>query len=156
MSLNPRQMQIKAIQRDKDETKADLERDKHTFTLDAPGSVSEKTQIVAAASHLPAWEKTSTLLSHCDISASRLLLACILIACTWRPSRRPLQGAFSSLMCPSSILTICTCSSCAQMCVFLALCLLSATEDSWKSFIHAACVFAVPLCQYVLVFVYLS
>ncbi|KAL0202974.1 hypothetical protein M9458_000992, partial [Cirrhinus mrigala] len=29
--------------------RSDLERDSRTFTLDAPGSVSEKTQIVAAA-----------------------------------------------------------------------------------------------------------
>ncbi len=39
-----------ADQRDEDETKADQERDSCTFTLDAPGSVSEKTQIAAAAS----------------------------------------------------------------------------------------------------------
>ncbi|CAM4472532.1 unnamed protein product [Leuciscus chuanchicus] len=49
-SLIRREAQIKAVQRDEDETKADLERDIRTFTLAAPGSVSNNTQIVASAS----------------------------------------------------------------------------------------------------------
>lgn len=49
-SLIRREAQIKAVQRDKDETKADLERDIRMFTLAASGSVSNKAQIVAAAS----------------------------------------------------------------------------------------------------------
>lgn len=60
------------------------------------------------------------LLTRCDIPASRLLLACNLIAHTWRPSQHPLQGVFSLLMCASSTLTVCMCSSCAgnRRCVF--------------------------------------
>lgn len=47
------------------------------------------------------------LLSRCDIPASRLLVACNLIAHTWRPSQHPLPGVFSLLVCASVCLSAC-------------------------------------------------
>lgn len=93
------------------------------------------------------------LLTCCDIPASRLLLACNLIAHTWIPSQRPLQGVFSLLMCASSTLTVCMCSSsCAgnRRCVFFCPVLQKTAGDFYSRRLHVCCP-SVPVCACVCV-----
>lgn len=145
-SLIRREVQIKAVQRDEDETKADLERDIRTFTRAAPGSVSNNTQIAASASEsqhkhagLPLWYPSIPsalgLLSNGvhlktfpAFSAGKHLSVYV---CKQHTDYQHLL-----IMCKKQ-----------QMCVFLALFPPSATKDSGKSFICTACVFSLPFLQ---------